>query len=288
VDKVDKMCDFIINNTFFMEKPVFSIIIPTYNRCHLLWRAINSILSQTYPFFELLIIDDCSTDKTKELIDIYTDPRIKYFKLRENKGASHARNYALNKAKGKYIAYLDSDNEWHRDFLESYLKAFQDYPEKVVVFAKKNYRLKIVEKNGKEKVLRDETTNHGKYFDLKRLWQRKILIDTNTLVHKKEIIKKVGKWDEKMDFWEDWEFTLRMSQKYPEGFLYLNRALIDYEQKIDFSNPKKVIGNWNRNEKYIFNKHKKYPLIKFQDWYPPQKHKSTVSIVKFLMEKKKG
>ena len=271
-----------------MEKPTFSIIIPTYNHCHTLWRAINSVLGQTYPFFELIIINDVSTDKTEELIKIYTDPRIKYFKLKENKGVSHARNYGLKKAKGKYIAYLDSDNKWYEDFLESYLKAFKKFPEKVVIFAKKNYRLKIVQRNGREKVLRDETTNHGKYFDLKRLWQRKILIDTNTFVHKKDIIKRIGNWDEKMDFWEDWELTLRISKKYPNGFLYLNRCLIDYEQKIDFSNPQKVIRNWNKNEKYIFNKHKDYPLIKIQDWYPSKKEKSTVSIVKFLIEKKKG
>ncbi len=271
-----------------MKDPLFSVIIPTYNRCHFLWRAINSVLNQTYPFFELIIIDDASNDKTKELINIYTDPRIKYFQLKKNQGVSYARNYALKRAHGKYIAYLDSDNEWYRDFLESYLKAFQKFPNKVVVFAKKNYRLNIIRKNGQKKVLRDEITNHGKYFDLKRLWQRKILIDTNTLVHKKDIIKKVGNWDEKMDFWEDWELTLRISKKYPQGFLYLNRTLIDYEQNIDFSQPQKVIQGWNKNEKYIFNKHKQYPLIKFQDWYPPQKHKSTVSIVKFLIDKKKG
>ncbi len=271
-----------------MQKVKFSVIIPTYNRCHLLWRAINSVLSQTYPFFELIIVDDASTDKTKELIASYTDPRIKYFKLAQNKGAAHARNYALKKSQGELIAYLDSDNEWHKDFLESYLKAFEKFPEKVVVFAKKNYRLNIIKANGRKKVLRDEITNHGKYFDLKRLWQRKILIDTNTLVHRRQILKKVGNWDEKMDFWEDWEFTLRISEKYPEGFLYLNRALIDYEQNIDFANPQKVIANWNRNEKYIFQKHKGNPLIKFQDWYPPQKHNSTVSIVKFLMSKKKA
>ncbi len=120
-----------------MLNPLFSIIIPTYNRCHLLWRAINSVLSQTYPFFELLIIDDCSTDKTKELIEIYTDPRLKYFKLQKNQGVSHARNYALKKAQGKYIAYLDSDNEWHKDFLESYLNAFKNFLIKLLFLLRK-------------------------------------------------------------------------------------------------------------------------------------------------------
>ncbi|MFH1597753.1 MAG: glycosyltransferase family A protein [Patescibacteria group bacterium] len=266
-------------------QPVFSVILPTYNRCYVVWRAIMSVLQQTYPFFELIIIDDHSQDETKELVKQFSDPRIRYFKLSKNQGVSRARNAGLKKATGKYIAYLDSDNEWHKDFLECMDQAFRSYPSKVMLFCKKNYRLTLKE-NGKYQKVRDEFYGHKKYFDLKRLWQRKIIIDTNTLVHKKEIIKKVGDWDSKLDFWEDYEFTLRISHKYPEGILYLNRALVNYEQQLDFSDPQKEIAKWEKAEKYIFNKHKNSPLIKHQKWYPPVKFKSTKSVIKYLRNKK--
>jgi len=270
----------------FMSKPLFSVILPTYNRCFILWRAILSVLQQTYPFFELIIVDDASWDETEKLVKVFTDPRIVYLKLKKNLGAAAARNKGLAKAKGKYIAYIDSDNEWHKDFLESMRKAIEKYPEKVLFFCKKNYRLKLKEKGRRERMVRDEFFGHKKYFDLKRLWQRKIIIDTNTFVHKKSIIKKVGDWDEKLNFWEDFEYTLRISRKYPNGIIYLNRALVNYEQTLNFVDSKKEIERWQKAEKYIFEKHKDYPLIKEAKWYPPAGFKSTQSVIKFLQQKK--
>lgn len=268
-------------------QPIFSVILPTYNHCYTLWRAILSVINQTYPFFELIIIDDCSKDETEKLVKTFTDPRIRYYKLKKHSGASAARNFGIRKAKGRYIAYIDADNQWYSDFLETFNHAFKKYPNKVLIFSKKNYRLKVVDEDGRKKNLRDEIYGHRKYFDLKRLWQRKIIIDTNTLVHKKEIINKVGGWDEKLDFWEDFEFTLRISKKYPEGILYLNRALVDYEQILDFKDKAKTITAWQKAEKYIFNKHKDHPLIKEQRWYPSKKFKSTESVVKYLRGKVK-
>jgi len=114
------------------QKSTFSIILPTYNRCYILWRAIQSVLLQTYPYFELIIVDDASTDQTSELIKVFTDPRIKYIKLTKNFGPSHARNAGLKKAKGENIAYIDSDNEWHKDYLQVYFDAFKKYPDKKI------------------------------------------------------------------------------------------------------------------------------------------------------------
>jgi len=266
-------------------QPDFSVILPTYNRCYVLWRAIQSVLAQTYPFFELIIIDDGSNDRTEDLVKKFTDPRVKYIKLKKNQGASVARNFGLKNSVGKYIAYLDSDNQWYPDFLECMHNAFSSYPGKVMFFCKKNYRLTIKEKTKSSKV-RDEFYGHKKYFDLKRLWARKIIIDTNTLVHKKEIIKKVGGWDKRLDFWEDYEFSLRISASYPEGILYLNRALVNYQQELDFSDPKQEIARWEKAEKYIYEKHQNNPMIDWQKWYPPVKFKSTKSVIKYLRNKK--
>lgn len=272
-----------------MSKQIqFSIILPTYNRCYILWRAILSVLKQTYPFWELIIIDDVSSDETKKLVEQFTDPRIRYFKLAKNKGPAGARNFGLQKAKNDYIAYLDSDNKWHEEFLEVAAKTFKKYPDKKVSFCKKNYRLILTgTKKGKEVFLRDEFTNHRKHFDLKRLWQRKFVIDTNTIVHKKEILAKTGKWDAKLDFWEDFEFLLRISKKYPDGFIYINRTLIDYEQILDLKNKDKIFKKWQKAEKLIYQKHKDHPLMQGQEWYPPKVgYKSTENVIKYLSSKK--
>jgi len=268
----------------------FSIILPTYNRCYVLWRAIQSVITQTYPFWELLIIDDASTDDTKKLVDQFTDPRIKYFKLPKNVGPAGARNFGITKAKNNYIAYIDSDNEWHKDYLEVTKNTFKNYPKKVLTFCKKNYRLNIEgTKKGKPLSLRDEWTNHRKYFDNKRLWQRKIIIDVNTMTHKKDIIKKIGNWDKKLDFWEDFEFTLRASKTYPDGIIYINRTLVNYEQTLNLKDKDKVFEKWQKAEKLIYEKHKNHPFMKEQAWYPPSvAYKSTENVIKFLTSKKKG
>ena len=268
--------------------PKFSIITATYNRAYILWRAIQSVLAQTYPYFELLIIDDASTDDTAKLMQIFHDPRIKYHKLKKNQGASHARNFGLRKSKGKYIAYLDSDNAWYPDFLYTMHDGFTRNPDKLLLFCKKNYRLSLIGEKGEAKNIRDEYTNHQKYFDLKRLWHRRILIDTNSMCHKRDEIMEMGGWDEKLNFWEDWELTLRLATKYSEeSFMYINRTLLDYEQKIDLEKAEEVFGFWEAEEAKIFQKYKDRKELKNQDWFPPKENnKSTLGVIEYLRNKK--
>ena len=89
-----------------------SVVIPTYNRASLLKRAIKSVLCQTYPDFEVIIVDDGSTDNTEEVIRSFDDKRVKYIKLKKNKGYPVALNKGVKTAKGEYIGFLDSDDEW--------------------------------------------------------------------------------------------------------------------------------------------------------------------------------
>ena len=97
-----------------------SIITPVYNSENLLEQTIKSVQDQTYKNWELILVDDCSTDKSAEIINLFSkkDNRIKYFKLDKNSGAAIARNEALNKSKGKFIAYLDADDAWDQTKLE--------------------------------------------------------------------------------------------------------------------------------------------------------------------------
>ena len=103
-----------------------SIIIPTYNRAHLILKSIKSVLNQTYQDIEILVIDDGSTDNTENLITDLNDKRIKYIKLENNQGGSKARNIGIMKASGKYISFQDSDDYYHYNKLETQFKNLKE------------------------------------------------------------------------------------------------------------------------------------------------------------------
>ena len=96
-----------------------SIIMPSYNTAAYIKETINSVISQTYQQWELIIVDDCSTDNTDEIVDSFLkDPRIRYMKNERNSGAAVSRNRAIREARGKWIAFLDSDDLWMSEKLE--------------------------------------------------------------------------------------------------------------------------------------------------------------------------
>lgn len=97
-----------------------SVITASYNASRFIEETIKSVLDQTYDNLELIIVDDCSTDNTEEIVKKYMklDSRVKFYKLEKNSGAAVVRNKALEKAKGRFIAFLDSDDVWDREKLE--------------------------------------------------------------------------------------------------------------------------------------------------------------------------
>ncbi len=111
-----------------MEEKLVSIIMPTYNCGKFIQETIESVIAQTYKNWELIIVDDCSKDNTKEIVEklIKTDSRICYYKLEKNQGAAIARTKSMEMAKGKYMAFLDSDDLWKEDKLEKQLKFMEE------------------------------------------------------------------------------------------------------------------------------------------------------------------
>lgn len=104
-----------------IKDELVSIVMPSYNTASYISASIDSVLNQTYQNWELIIVDDCSTDNTDEVVLKYTDVRIHYLKNERNVGAAKSRNYALREAKGAWIAFLDSDDQWHPEKLEKQL-----------------------------------------------------------------------------------------------------------------------------------------------------------------------
>jgi len=111
--------------------PSCSVIIATYNRDHLIGRAVRSVLAQTYDDFELIVVDDASVDDTEEVVASYCDDRIVYVRREENGGPSAAWNTGIRQARGKYVSFLDDDDEYHPEFLEETHRRFEAAPERV-------------------------------------------------------------------------------------------------------------------------------------------------------------
>jgi glycosyltransferase involved in cell wall biosynthesis len=117
-------------------KPLISVIIPTYNRSHLVMGAIESAIAQSYQNLEIIIVDDASTDNTQALIATIKDSRLRYIRHQTNLGGANARNTGIDAAQGEYIAFLDSDDVWLPHKIELQLSTLQNYPnsDKVVSY----------------------------------------------------------------------------------------------------------------------------------------------------------
>ena len=108
-----------------MTDGLVSIVMPSWNTARFIGDSIRSVLAQTYPHWELLIVDDCSTDDTDDVVASFADARIRFFKNETNSGAAVSRNRALREAEGEWIAFLDSDDLWAPDKLEKQIAFMQ-------------------------------------------------------------------------------------------------------------------------------------------------------------------
>ncbi|KOP77798.1 glycosyl transferase [Lysinibacillus sp. FJAT-14745] len=123
-----------------MNHPLVSIITPSFNSSRFIEDTINSVLNQTYPHFELIIVDDCSKDNSWEMITAFSkkDERIKIYQLEKNSGAATARNFGIQASNGKYLAFLDSDDLWDQHKLEAQVKFMESNN---YVFSFTNYKM---------------------------------------------------------------------------------------------------------------------------------------------------
>lgn len=267
-------------------KPTFSIITPTFNRGYILWKTIQSVQKQTYPFWEMLTIDDGSEDNTSQVIaEFQKDPRIKYFKIK-NDGACVARNTGLKLSKGEFITYLDSDDYLHENFLSIVLEEFQKNPKKVFAIACHN---RIIELLGKDFSILESIRSvvpEKEMVSLQDYYHWNVKTTSSGLTHKRKVIKDGIRWDPKIKRFQDWDFLMEMGNKYSEGFLFIPQVLFDYNQTYggDSMCSKATYKDWANAFETIYQKHKNDPLMKGQTWYPQKVEKYT----KLQKEFKKG
>lgn len=204
--------------------PKVSVIIPTYNCAKYLRDTVESVLSQSFQDFEIIIVDDGSTDNTKETISkLGNDQRIIYIS-QENKGQACARNTGLKMAKGDYIALLDADDKWLPNRLEEAVAALDNHPDVGLVHA---HSLRITEDNKPiETIKRDPRFLSGSLFET--IFLRQTHISCPTATFRRECLDTVGLMDENRTCLgnEDREYWLRVSQRYP--VLFIDKVLAHY------------------------------------------------------------
>lgn len=245
-----------------------SVIIPAYNCARYLSTALNSVINQTYKNCEIVLVDDGSTDNTKEVVNNYLYLKNFNYIFKKNGGLASARNTGIYNATGDFIAFLDADDYWSANKLEKQVAVFMDYPDVELVHSNM-----FIFDEGKE--------NFQKYsFDInfnelpqeeifKKLifWEADILIPT--VIVKKSIFKKIGYFDENLSYLgcEDRELWLRASRVCK--FFFIDDYLSYYMQRKNSMTKNKL--KMKEARKYVIEK-----TIKNSDFKDKKRIKRTI------------
>lgn len=268
------------------NRPLVTVIIPTYNRAGLIGHAIKSVLNQTYPNIQLIVIDDGSVDNTPEVVRSFENTE--YFS-KPNGGQGSARNYGFNYSKGKYVATLDSDDQWFPDFVERQIENMEKFD---LDFSFTNWQQS--NKDGStvdflkshiftQPFLDDQNPDrwiHLDYLSLRSLFVNSCVSPSSGLLIRKDSF--VSKWKEDINIADDWCILLDIitSKECKAAFtfqklwvkgvndtnIYDGRKLIDIRKLLYVEDFGKMIGYFdkslNKNELNVFRKKYFKNLIK--------------------------
>ncbi len=206
-----------------------SVILPTYNRARTLARAINSVLHQDYANLEVLVVDDASTDDTPTVMAGITDPRVRYVRLEKNGGASRARNEGLKLAKGSYVAFQDSDDEWLADKLQRQLavaKAAGGPDDAISVFhTKVMYVSGETSQTKRNKIVCIPELDRNPTRDyLIAEVHKGNLISPQALLMSRGAVAAVGPFDQKLVNCVDWDYAIKLI--YQTQAIFIDEPLV--------------------------------------------------------------
>jgi hypothetical protein len=204
--------------------PLVSVVMPTFNRADIIRDAIDSLREQSYPDWELLVADDASTDATEDVVRSYGDPRIRYEVVAKG-GAARARNSALGRAAGDVIAYLDSDNVWHPDFLAVMVAALAENPGRHTAYCR--YVDVRVASDGLR--LRSWASLPFDYDAL----PKGNFIDLNGFVHRRALYETFGGFNVDLVRFQDWDLVLKYA--FPADPVYVDQFLMLYRRNVKWN-----------------------------------------------------
>ncbi|MDH4229816.1 MAG: glycosyltransferase [Nitrospirota bacterium] len=187
--------------------PTVSVVIPAYNRAHTLGRALDSVLAQTFGDFELIVVDDASTDDTVRVAEATGDPRVRVLRHETNRRAAAARNTGIRAARGKYVAFLDSDDEWLPEKLHRQV-AFLEGAAPDMLACCTAFRMV----DGPHDFLKIP-----RLLSLREMYFGCDLGPGTTLMVRRDVFDGVGVNDESLYRYEDWDWSLRYARRYRMG-----------------------------------------------------------------------
>lgn len=236
--------------------PFFSVVITVYNKAEFIKNTINSVLNQTFQDFEIIVVNDGSTDESKNIIESFNDNRIELITT-ENQGVSTARNKGIEVANANYIALLDGDDLWEKDFLKFIKEAITKYSN-VSIFStalahKYEYKIVPATYNFKQR----------KTYEIRDFFKSSLdhtILTSSSIVFKKNIIEKIGDFDTSIESGEDTDFWIRIGIHFK--IVFINKILAYYNFVPEsISNTVFSVKNKPKYDKYfkeeLQNKHLK-------------------------------
>lgn len=202
------------------SNPSVSVIIPAYNRANVIERAVQSVLNQTYQDYEIIIVDDASTDDTLEKLKKFKDKRIVKIRNKKNRGPAGSRNVGIREARGEYIAFLDSDDEWLPQKIEKQAQALEMASSDVGVVYTGTWRIV----GDKKFFIPSSKITHKEGNVYRSYLFGKYLVYTSAAVIKRACFYKIGIFDESFPAVAEWDLWIRISKYYE--FKYIPEPLV--------------------------------------------------------------
>ncbi len=238
--------------TYTQDTPLVTAVITTHNRLELATKAIRSVQSQTYSNLELIVVDDASDREIKEVLSKLAKKenfQYIYIDKADSKGGNHARNIGIREGKGKYIAFLDDDDEWLAEKIQEQVSSLQEHPDCRVCYCGniRDYNYGESQTQGETDALLDGDLSR----EILVKWQclsSQMIVDRNLLF-------EVGLFDEELRFWQDYELCMRLFQKTEvcavRENLVLYRIIKSDKQRLT-----NQVEGWEEAVSYIYSKHK--------------------------------
>lgn len=205
---------------------MISVIIPLYNKQDCILKTIDSVLTQSYEDVEVIVVDDGSVDDSGAIVKSIGDSRVKYY-YKPNGGVSSARNYGIAKSNGDWFMFLDADDEIMPEALSVFEQLMESYPKCDFFVGQTKWQQKGTEIK-KHKGTRKTFYTHSPFFTI---WRDICCPGTRNMLIHRSLIQRFGEYDERMSFFEDWEFSLRMARC--GSFVCTDKTVGVYNQNSD-------------------------------------------------------
>lgn len=244
-------------------KSLVSVIIPSYNSSSVILETINSALNQTYKNFEIIVVDDGSLDDTEKIVKNIKDDRIQYHRQNHKGCPAAARNTGIRRAKGEYIAFLDSDDIWLPDKMSKQLSILKDRKDILAVasnlfrFPKEQVKGLFAFRNGKLLLFSDKVISF-KYM------LKKSIVCNSSVILRRELFDEIGYLDERMELKavEDYDYLLRILDYKDHSVFVLKDVLVGYRLHNNAISLLDTVKDQNYKLSIVYDKFQdKYPLL---------------------------